>query len=140
MPDALTKAQIGLLRAFVDSHNSALRVENADAFNKDLALVVVVQVHKRIDYLEWLLESVRAMDRVDEVLLVVSADFWSANLTRTVATIDFCRWTLSYFPHSIQLHPDTFPGTDPNDCARDLKKDAAMYDVDLHLSLPFCSL
>ena len=24
-----------------------------------------------------------------------------------------------YFPHSIQTHPNSFPGTSPNDCAKD---------------------
>ncbi|XP_052263408.1 alpha-1,6-mannosyl-glycoprotein 2-beta-N-acetylglucosaminyltransferase-like [Dreissena polymorpha] len=31
-----------------------------------------------------------------------------------------------FFPLSIQLHPKSFPGDDPNDCPRDMRKEEAM--------------
>ena len=27
-----------------------------------------------------------------------------------------------FYPHSIQLYPDTFPGSSPNDCPKDISK------------------
>lgn len=31
-----------------------------------------------------------------------------------------------FYPYSIQTHPFEFPGVDPNDCPRDMKKDEAL--------------
>ncbi|KAM9294233.1 alpha-1,6-mannosyl-glycoprotein 2-beta-N-acetylglucosaminyltransferase [Gastrophryne carolinensis] len=88
-------------------------------------VVVVVQVHNRPDYLKYLVESLRKAKGIENVLLIFSHDYWSPELNQIVAGVDFCQVLQIFFPFSIQLYPNEFPGHDPKDCPRDIeKKDA----------------
>uniref|UniRef100_A0A8C7Y0K2 Alpha-1,6-mannosyl-glycoprotein 2-beta-N-acetylglucosaminyltransferase n=1 Tax=Oryzias sinensis TaxID=183150 RepID=A0A8C7Y0K2_9TELE len=88
-------------------------------------LVVVVQVHNRPDYLKLLVDSLRKARGVDSILLIFSHDYWSPEINKVVASVDFCQVLQIFFPFSIQLYPHEFPGNDPKDCPRDIpKKDA----------------
>ncbi|KAJ1104136.1 hypothetical protein NDU88_001551 [Pleurodeles waltl] len=88
-------------------------------------VVVVVQVHNRPDYLKLLIESLRQSKGIENVLLIFSHDFWSADINQIIAAVDFCQVIQIFFPFSIQLYPNEFPGNDPKDCPRDIdKKDA----------------
>lgn len=88
-------------------------------------LVVVVQVHNRPDYLKLLVDSLRKARGVESILLIFSHDFWSPEINKVVASVDFCQVLQIFFPFSIQLYPQEFPGHDPRDCPRDIpKKDA----------------
>ncbi|CAL8316069.1 unnamed protein product [Merluccius merluccius] len=89
-------------------------------------LVVVVQVHNRPDYLKLLIDSLRRADGVASVLLIFSHDFWSPEINRAVASVDFCQVLQIFFPFSVQLHPHEFPGDDPRDCPRDAAKEDAV--------------
>ncbi|CAM4686084.1 unnamed protein product [Leuciscus chuanchicus] len=88
-------------------------------------LVVVVQVHNRPEYLRLLVDSLRKAKGIEKVLLIFSHDFWSPEINQIVASVDFCLVLQIFFPFSIQLYPQEFPGNDPRDCPRDIsKKDA----------------
>lgn len=88
-------------------------------------LVVVVQVHNRPDYLKLLVDSLRKAREVEKILLIFSHDYWSPEINKVVASVDFCQVLQIFFPFSIQLYPQEFPGNDPKDCPRDIpKKDA----------------
>ncbi|KAF7690395.1 hypothetical protein HF521_012199 [Silurus meridionalis] len=88
-------------------------------------LVVVIQVHNRPEYLRLLVESLRKAKGIENVLLIFSHDFWSPEINSIVSSIDFCLVLQIFFPFSIQLYPQEFPGNDPRDCPRDIsKKDA----------------
>ncbi|OBS64488.1 hypothetical protein A6R68_06973 [Neotoma lepida] len=89
-------------------------------------LVLVVQVHNRPEYLRLLLDSLRKAQGINEVLVIFSHDFWSAEINQMIAKVDFCPVLQVFFPFSIQLYPSEFPGSDPRDCPRDLKKNAAL--------------
>ncbi|XP_063296111.1 alpha-1,6-mannosyl-glycoprotein 2-beta-N-acetylglucosaminyltransferase [Pelobates fuscus] len=88
-------------------------------------VVVVVQVHNRPDYLRYLLESLRSAKGIENVLLIFSHDYWSPEINQIISSVDFCQVLQIFFPFSIQLYPNEFPGHDPKDCPRDIdKKDA----------------
>ncbi len=88
-------------------------------------LVVVVQVHNRPEYLRLLVDSLRKSKDIEKVLLIFSHDVWSPEINQIVASVDFCLVLQIFFPFSIQLYPQEFPGNDPRDCPRDIpKKDA----------------
>jgi alpha-1,6-mannosyl-glycoprotein beta-1,2-N-acetylglucosaminyltransferase len=62
---------------------------------------------------------------VEGILLIFSHDVWSPEINQVVASVDFCQVLQIFFPFSIQLYPQEFPGKDPRDCPRDIsKKDA----------------
>ncbi|XP_029454243.1 alpha-1,6-mannosyl-glycoprotein 2-beta-N-acetylglucosaminyltransferase [Rhinatrema bivittatum] len=89
-------------------------------------LVVVVQVHNRPEYLKLLIESLRKAKNIENVLLIFSHDFWSSEINTLISKVDFCQVLQIFFPFSIQLYPNEFPGNDPKDCPRDIEKSAAV--------------
>ncbi|XP_061757291.1 alpha-1,6-mannosyl-glycoprotein 2-beta-N-acetylglucosaminyltransferase [Nerophis ophidion] len=105
--------------------DQTIRNEKFKAARQKDDLVVVVQVHNRPDYLKLLVESLRKARGVEGILLIFSHDYWSAEINKVVSSVDFCQVLQIFFPFSIQLYPQEFPGNDPNDCPRDIpKKDA----------------
>ncbi len=69
--------------------------------------------------------QLKEIERYREVLLIFSHDVWSPEINQIVASVDFCLVLQIFFPFSIQLYPQEFPGNDPRDCPRDIpKKDA----------------
>ena len=86
-------------------------------------VVVVVQVHTRLDYLRQLIGSLRAARGIESALLVFSHDVFDEAVNAEVRRIDFCRFTQVFYPFSLQLHPHSFPGQSNQDCARDVTRD-----------------
>ncbi|NP_001077344.1 alpha-1,6-mannosyl-glycoprotein 2-beta-N-acetylglucosaminyltransferase [Danio rerio] len=89
-------------------------------------LVIVVQVHNRPEYLRLLVDSLRKSKGIENILLIFSHDFWSPEINQIVASVDFCLVLQIFFPFSIQLYPQEFPGNDPRDCPRDIPKKEAL--------------
>ncbi|KAG5846975.1 hypothetical protein ANANG_G00120680 [Anguilla anguilla] len=111
-------------RATVFQLNFDQTIRNEDRFRKRPKddLVVVVQVHNRLENLKLLIESLRRVRGIETVLLIFSHDYWSPEINQIIAAIDFCPVLQIFFPFSIQLYPQEFPGNDPRDCPRDIPK------------------
>ena len=90
------------------------------------SIIIVVQVHKRITYLRHLIVSLAQARDISKTLLIFSHDFYDEEINELVQSIDFCKVMQIFYPFSIQMHPNEFPGTDPKDCKRDMKKDQAL--------------
>ncbi|XP_065372320.1 alpha-1,6-mannosyl-glycoprotein 2-beta-N-acetylglucosaminyltransferase isoform X1 [Calliphora vicina] len=90
------------------------------------SVIIVVQVHTRITYLRHLIVSLAQARDISKVLLIFSHDFYDEDINDLVQSIDFCKVMQIFYPHSIQTHPQEFPGVDPDDCPRDIKKDQAI--------------
>ncbi|XP_030555986.1 alpha-1,6-mannosyl-glycoprotein 2-beta-N-acetylglucosaminyltransferase-like isoform X2 [Drosophila novamexicana] len=90
------------------------------------SVVIVIQVHKRINYLKYLVNSLSHAKDIYKVLLVFSHDVYEKEINDFVQAIDFCKVIQIFYPHSLQTHPHTFPGKDPNDCPRNITKDKAL--------------
>jgi len=83
-------------------------------------VVVVVQVHKRLDYLRQLIQSLRAARGIDHTLVIFSHDVFDEEVNRAVGEVDFCRVMQIFYPYSLQLHNSTFPGRAEGDCPHDV--------------------
>ncbi|KRT84641.1 hypothetical protein AMK59_1483, partial [Oryctes borbonicus] len=84
------------------------------------------QVHDRIKYLRHLIVSLAQAQDISQALLVFSHDIYDEEINNLVQSIDFCKVMQFFYPFSIQLHPNEFPGADPNDCPRDIKREEAL--------------
>ena len=87
-PDSLQILRDRLARA-----NEEQRVLNADKFPK-LApdgVILIVQVHRREGYLKQLFNSMRSVEGIEKVLLVISHDYFYDDMMQLVQTVDFCR-------------------------------------------------
>ncbi|CAG0919988.1 unnamed protein product [Notodromas monacha] len=107
--------------------NAAQVIHNEDAFGPvdNATLVIVVQVHSRVEYLRHLVVSLAQAQGIEDALVIFSHDLFDAEINELVGRIDFCRFAQIFFPFSIQLHPDEFPGQDPRDCPPLLKRSEA---------------
>ncbi|XP_041374173.1 alpha-1,6-mannosyl-glycoprotein 2-beta-N-acetylglucosaminyltransferase-like [Gigantopelta aegis] len=101
-------------------------IHNAQTFKPKLtseSIVILVQVHNRPDQLQILIDSFHKMRYINETLVIFSHDFYSQDLFDVIAKIDFCPYMQIFYPYAIQVYNSQFPGTDPNDCPRNLQKD-----------------
>ncbi|XP_076295024.1 alpha-1,6-mannosyl-glycoprotein 2-beta-N-acetylglucosaminyltransferase isoform X1 [Lasioglossum baleicum] len=126
--EILTELEIAEIRRSIERANAEQKVYNEEAFGP-LAIdapVIVVQVHTRLTYLRHLIVSLAQARGIEQTLLVFSHDVWHPDINYLVQSVDFCRVMQIFYPHSMQTHPHTFPGEDPNDCPRNLRKEQAL--------------
>ncbi|RWS12652.1 alpha-1:6-mannosyl-glycoprotein 2-beta-N-acetylglucosaminyltransferase-like protein [Dinothrombium tinctorium] len=136
------------LRDLIEAKNREAAIANVNKFGalQPNDTVIVIQVHNRVRYLNSLIESLRNVREIEKVLLIFSHDFYDLRLNEVIKSINFskvhylffqfalfvsitcfyCQVLQIFYPHSLQLHPNEFPGPDPNDCPRNIKKDEAI--------------
>ncbi|XP_046750045.1 alpha-1,6-mannosyl-glycoprotein 2-beta-N-acetylglucosaminyltransferase isoform X4 [Diprion similis] len=119
---------ISELRRQIEKANLEQRVFNEEAFGPlaSDAPVIVIQVHARLTYLRHLIVSLAQAKGIEQTLLIFSHDVWDPDINFLVQSVDFCRVMQIFYPYSIQTHPHTFPGEDPNDCPRNIKRESAL--------------
>ncbi|CRL07479.1 CLUMA_CG020447, isoform A [Clunio marinus] len=106
-------------------HYTILNQEIFEPLMND-STIIVIQVHTRITYLRHLIVSLAQARDISKALLIFSHDFYDEEINELVQSIDFCKVMQIFYPFSIQMHPNEFPGTDPRDCKRDMKKEQAL--------------
>uniref|UniRef100_A0A915C7L7 Alpha-1,6-mannosyl-glycoprotein 2-beta-N-acetylglucosaminyltransferase n=1 Tax=Parascaris univalens TaxID=6257 RepID=A0A915C7L7_PARUN len=113
--------------ASIEFLNANYEVLNVNEFGRvqDAKFVIVVQVHNRIEYLKYLIQSLEKARFIDEVLLIFSHDFSSSSINQLVKEIRFCRVMQIFYPYNIQLFPNIYPGQHPQDCPEGATKDEA---------------
>ncbi|KAF2899824.1 hypothetical protein ILUMI_06360 [Ignelater luminosus] len=108
--------------------NKEQKVKNEEIFGtlNNYSLVIVIQVNIRLHYLRYLIRSLGQAQDIDKALLVFSHDFFDENINHLVNSIKFCKFIQIFYPHSIQLYPNVFPGQGLKDCPRNSTKDEAI--------------
>uniref|UniRef100_A0A6P3UB90 Alpha-1,6-mannosyl-glycoprotein 2-beta-N-acetylglucosaminyltransferase n=1 Tax=Bombus terrestris TaxID=30195 RepID=A0A6P3UB90_BOMTE len=126
--ETLTEFEIAEIRRNIERANAEQRVYNEESFGPlaNDAPIIVIQVHTRLTYLRHLIVSLAQAKGIEQTLLVFSHDVWHPDINYLVQSVDFCRVMQIFYPHSIQTHPRTFPGEDPNDCSRNIRKEQAL--------------
>ncbi|XP_022217431.1 alpha-1,6-mannosyl-glycoprotein 2-beta-N-acetylglucosaminyltransferase isoform X4 [Drosophila obscura] len=126
--DVYHPPNISEIKRQIVRYNDMQLVLNEDTFGplQNDSVIIVVQVHTRITYLRHLIVSLAQAQDITKVLLVFSHDYYDEDINDLVQQIDFCKVLQIFYPYSIQTHPHEYPGVDPNDCPRNIKKDQAM--------------
>ncbi|CAH8544693.1 unnamed protein product [Schistosoma mattheei] len=134
----LPLSSIPNLRQYISNINKVQYVKNEDLygqlptrdnFNSTRSSpkhVMIIQVHNRSIELSLLIESLRRTKGIETALIIFSHDFYSDELNNLIGSIRFTRTVQIFYPHSMQLFPNTFPGTDPRDCNSRIKPTEAM--------------
>jgi alpha-1,6-mannosyl-glycoprotein beta-1,2-N-acetylglucosaminyltransferase len=128
LPSQFGPNSLQLLKDHMFRLNKEQRVWNADKF-PPLAtdgIVLIVQVHRREGYLRQLFNSMRNVRGIEKVLLVISHDYYYDDMMQLVRSVDFCRVMQVFYPFSLQVYPDTFPGMSVEDCPRDSTREEAL--------------
>ncbi|XP_062560624.1 alpha-1,6-mannosyl-glycoprotein 2-beta-N-acetylglucosaminyltransferase isoform X2 [Armigeres subalbatus] len=125
---AQRSANISEILRMINRYNELQTILNEDIFGplQNDSVIIVVQVHKRITYLRHLIVSLAQARDIARTLLVFSHDHFDDDINDLVQSIDFCKVMQIFYPFSIQTHPSEFPGADPGDCPRDIKKEQAL--------------
>ncbi|XP_063618714.1 alpha-1,6-mannosyl-glycoprotein 2-beta-N-acetylglucosaminyltransferase-like [Cydia splendana] len=76
--------------------------------------VLVVLAGRRAARLQWLLASLAAVADIGDALLVISHSFYDEAVNEVVKRVKYCRVLQLYYPYSVQLFPNRFPGPDLN--------------------------
>ncbi|EDW13157.2 uncharacterized protein Dmoj_GI18065 [Drosophila mojavensis] len=115
---------LNIIYPFMMDVNTAQMISNERKFSplENSSAIIVIQVHKATSYLPRLIESLSHANGISDVLLIFSYDFFDEQTYDSVLAIEFCKVMQIFYPHSIQLYPHSFPGTDPNDCPRKMSK------------------
>ncbi|XP_075730471.1 alpha-1,6-mannosyl-glycoprotein 2-beta-N-acetylglucosaminyltransferase [Rhipicephalus microplus] len=131
--DTVTEPPVALanvedLRIFAFNLNKRQQVHHEEKFGATLEPsdpVIVVQVHNRWRYLQYLLQSLSAVRGIERALIVFSHDYYDAHMLELPENVTFCRVMQIFFPYSTQLYPHEFPGVHPNDCPRNIHYEQA---------------
>ncbi|CAG9813297.1 unnamed protein product [Phaedon cochleariae] len=124
----ISTLNISYIKDRIAQYNLQQRVLNENSFQslENNSIVIVVQIHDRINYLRYLIVSLAQAPGISHTLLIFSHDYYDEQMNSLVQSIDFCKVIQIFYPYSIQAHPKEFPGEDPKDCPRDMKKEHAV--------------
>ena len=134
-----TSRPLNAIRDLIRKKNQEQVVQNRPSFPRSLSPgdpVVVVQVHNRGNYLQGLIDSLSLTSGIDRALVIFSHDVFDDNINTIISRITFCRVIQIFYPFSLQLYPNSFPGADPKDCPRDLPVDKAKERKCLNAAFP----
>jgi len=108
----------------IEKENRQQTIYNHDQFGNitNSTVVIAIQVHDRITYLRYLIESLSTSSNIESTLLIFSHDVWSADINDLVRSINFTKVLQIYFPYSLQTNPSSFPGKSSGDCPKDWRK------------------
>ncbi|KAI5644401.1 n-acetylglucosaminyltransferase II (MGAT2) domain-containing protein [Phthorimaea operculella] len=79
-------------------------------------VILVVMVKELTESFKFLLTSLSQVREIESVLLIFSHSYYDENLNELIRDVNFCRVQQIFYPYSLQVNPNTFPGFDPNDC------------------------
>lgn len=72
--------------------------------------IIVIQVHANVYYFKQLLASLKSAYAISEALLIFSHDVYDHEVNKAVHSVNFAKYMQIFYPYSIQLHPNVFPG------------------------------
>lgn len=102
-------------------------LKNVQKTEKSKFLVMLIQIHSRLNYLQSLIDSLKSVKGIENVLVIFSHDIYDQKMNNLINSIKFCATLQIFYPYSIQLYKNEFPGEDPNDCLKKIsKKDAIL--------------
>lgn len=110
-------------RRLITEYNQEEKISNIETFGpiKNNTVVLVVTVNKLHESLKYLIASLSELDAIEETLLVFSHLTYDQELYDFIQTIDFCRFWQIFYPYTLQVYTDAFPGFSKNDCPTNMK-------------------
>jgi len=105
----------------IHTENNAQVINNRDLYGPvtNSTVVIAVQVHNRITYLRYLIQSLSQAAGISKTLIIFSHDVWDEEINSLIKSIDFTQTMQIFYPFSLQTHPHSFPGESAHDCPRD---------------------
>ncbi|XP_075973549.1 alpha-1,6-mannosyl-glycoprotein 2-beta-N-acetylglucosaminyltransferase-like [Anticarsia gemmatalis] len=114
----LCPRELSALSTAVELLNYEREVFNLDRFgsvNHDTTMIVV-QVHRDAERLQYLIVSLAQVHYIQSTVVIFSHSFFDERINNLILNITFCRVMQIFYPFSVQLYPNKFPGVDIEDC------------------------
>lgn len=123
----LKPLQSNTIKRCITNFNTEQRVLNLDVFGplKPNAPIFVIFVDKFKINLKYLLVSLSNVAGIEDSLIIFSHSRFDENVNNLVQMIDFSRVLQIFYPYSMQIYPNEFPGYQKGDCPRNLDMDTA---------------
>lgn len=121
--------QIDAIKKIITRCNQEEKILNRKMFgrmNPEFP-VIVIFVDKYKANFKYLLASLQHVVGIANVLIIFSHSRFDENVNSLIKAIDFARVIQIYYPYSLQVHPDKFPGYQKGDCTPDMAMDTAKY-------------
>lgn len=80
--------------------------------------VIVIQVHSNVFYFGQLLVSMQNAHGIANSLLIFSHDRWDETINELVKAVRFAKYIQIFYPYSLQLYQNAFPGADSKLCIK----------------------
>lgn len=116
---------------FIEKRLESMMSSKNETNQSESFMVILVQVHYRIEYFREMINSLKDVKYIEESLVIFSHDFYDEKINSLVEAIDFCATLQIFYPYSIQLHPSEFPGPDKNDCPRNMPKNELLMQTNV---------
>lgn len=89
----LRSSQLHEIKRNIQQYNDLQPILNVERFGplKNDSVVIVVQVHNRIDYLQHTISSLAQAKDISKTLLIFSHDYYDDNINNLIRKIDFCK-------------------------------------------------
>lgn len=97
------------MKAIIKQVNMKQKIYNLH-LSSNLFHIILIQVHSNGLLLRQLLTSLKAARSIEETLLIFSHDVFDNQINKVVHSVDFCKYMQIFYPYSVQLHPNVFPG------------------------------
>lgn len=116
------------LRKLIGGLNEAEHIHNVENFGlmSRKATIFLVMVNDNIQYLKHLMYSLSKVNGIDKSLIVLSHSYYDEKINEFVKSVDFSLVLQIFFPYSLQLYPNAFPGPNEDDCPEFLDVDIAI--------------
>lgn len=110
------------IRRLLHRYNFEEKILNKDVYGpiKKDTTIFVVTVNKLTIYLEFLIVSLSQVNGIDDALIIFSHLYFDENINNLIQSIDFCRVLQLFYPYSMQMYPNEFPGYQKEDCPHDM--------------------
>ncbi len=90
---------VNQMKKTINEINEKQKVLNYEIYGplKEKDIVIIVQVHNRVQYLSALIKSLEQTKHINEVLIVFSHDIYDDQINSIVNSIKFCKVSYSLF-------------------------------------------
>ncbi|XP_068893307.1 alpha-1,6-mannosyl-glycoprotein 2-beta-N-acetylglucosaminyltransferase-like isoform X1 [Tenebrio molitor] len=127
----LSQVTLNDLRNFIHLMNIKQLVYNTHK-KVSVDLVIVVQVHDRLPHLQQLIRSLSLASGINNTLLIFSHDVYQPYINSAIHNITFAKTMQIFYPLSVQMYPDEFPGPSLQDYLDDDWRNATVTQLKHH--------
>lgn len=121
------------LKELIRKHNQKPVIINQELLRKysksvrisPKTLIILIQVHDRLQNLKSLVQSLSTVKYVNQTLIIFSHDYYNETINSFINEIKFAPVMQIFYPYMLQIYNEQYPGKSKNDCHVNMTLQAA---------------